>query len=186
MGEHNPPPGRARRADEDALLAEVAAAAGGVPAELMRNVQAWPAPRRTLRPPVGVPVPEPDEPQRRPGPRARPLAEYVRDLCEPLGEVSLKPFFGAWRLVHEDTRQFAIIAYAVFLRVDDLTAAPYDAAGTRCFSYWRSDGQVQIRGYREVPPDAFAGDGARFTALAAEAVAAAHRTVKPERGRRRP
>lgn len=83
--------------------------------------------------------------------------EFVAFLASELavdGPVSVRRFFGGWQLVAQD-RQFAIVmAGTLFFRVEGSLREELAAAGSRPFTYSKSDRQVTVPKYMTAPPAA--------------------------------
>jgi DNA transformation protein len=87
-------------------------------------------------------------------PRASRLLAHVLDLLEPLGGVDARGMFGGWGL-HRDGRMFGlVIEEALFFKTDARSAATFEAAGGRPFTYGRSDGRTVATSYWAVPEGA--------------------------------
>ena len=100
--------------------------------------------------------------------------EFVRELLADLGEIRIRPMFGAAGVYLGDLF-FAIIDDDVlYLRAEDTDRAAYEAAGARQFTYAMKDGVIQSMAYWSLP-DTAADDPEEAVAWARKAVAAARK-----------
>jgi len=167
--------------EEDRRLAQLRELIGEVPVALRDRVAGWrPLPAAVLDEPIKT------TPRHRVGSRGREFALRAKANCETLiGNVAVVPFFGAWALRCEEI-QFAIVLDTVYLRVDSLSDSWVDRVGTEPFRYRQNGSEIVLRGYYGVPAELVINDDEQFAELAAEAYAAARRTVATRRRARRP
>ena len=101
-------------------------------------------------------------------------AEFVRELLEGLGEIRIRPMFGAAGVYFDDLF-FAIIDDDVlYLRADEADRPAYADAGSRQFTYAMKDGVIQSMAYWSLP-DSAADDPEEAVAWARKAVEAARK-----------
>lgn len=118
--------------------------------------------------------------------------EFWRDLCRPLGAVTMKAMFGGLCFWHEGLPFALVIDEALFLKVDGENGPAFDARDLPRFSYTTKTGRTSVMSYARAPeeiyddPDVFAewARGAIAAARRAEAAKAA-RPVKPKATRAR-
>ncbi len=112
--------------------------------------------------------------------------ELVREVAQrlaPLGDVTSRKMFGGagfW----ESGDMFALLSSDSMLhfKVDDATRPRYEAAGSAAFAPQMGDRPPVEMPYFVVPDEIVADDDA-FASWAADAVAVAHATARPKRGR---
>ena len=115
--------------------------------------------------------------------------DFVRYVCEhlaPLGQVSARSMFGGWGLYVDD--QFCAIVHrdTLYLRVDDMTRADFEARG--CGPFKPFPDKATILSYHEAPAEVFE-DTAEMLAWGRKALDAALRArhakqVKPREAHR--
>lgn len=86
-------------------------------------------------------------------------AYIVHDVLRDLDGVSAKRMFGAYGLYLKDVMFGIVHDNTVYFKVDDQSAAEYEAMGSKPFTYKRGGKEITI-GYREVP-DAVLSDPER-------------------------
>lgn len=103
--------------------------------------------------------------------------EFVKDLFSPFGDISIRKMFGGAG-VYCDGVIFAITGEeGLWLKVDDVTRAEFEAAGLEAFTYEFDNGKTGTMSYYAAPEDMFDDENAlnRWTSLA---LAAARRGKK--------
>ena len=85
------------------------------------------------------------------------LVDFLKELCEPLGDVRFRRMFGGWGL-STDGLTLAIIAdlgggERLYLKADDDTRARFEAAGCQRFVY-AAKGKPMAMNYYTAPEDA--------------------------------
>lgn len=114
----------------------------------------------------------------------RRYGEHVRELLQDMGEIRIRPMFGAAG-VYRDDLMFGVIDDDVFyIRTDDQTRAAFADAGARRFTYPGKDGEVIGTSYWSLPDEAAddpaaAADWARLGIEAAQRKLAAKTSRKP-------
>lgn len=102
--------------------------------------------------------------------------EFYRDLCRPLGAVSLKPMFGGLCLFHEGV-PFALVAFdTLWFKVDAENAPAFDARALPRFAYTTKTGRTSVMSYARAPEDVY-DDPDVFAEWARGAIAAARRAA---------
>lgn len=110
------------------------------------------------------------------------LARHVTDLLAPLGPVRIRRMFGGYG-VYLDRTMFGLIADdTLYFKVDETTAARYEAAGLPPFSYERGDGRTVAMTYRQAPPEAL-DDSDALCEWARDALAVAGRAAAAKKRR---
>ncbi len=106
--------------------------------------------------------------------------DWIAELCEPLGPVSLRRMFGGLGAFYGET-MFAIVSDdTLYLKVDEETRADYEAAGEGPFAYRRKSGRRGVMSYFRVPADVLE-DADEFRLWARKAVEVALRTAQSKR-----
>lgn len=81
----------------------------------------------------------------------REYADFVEDILQPFGDVSIKSMFGGGGVYHDGT-MFALIADDVlYLKFDSTTEAEFEAEGTEPFLYTAKNGKVSRMSYWQIP-----------------------------------
>ncbi len=113
--------------------------------------------------------------------------EAIRDLFGALGPVRTRRMFGG-QGIYAGELMFALeVGGELYLKVDDSTLAPFQAAGSRPFTYEKAGRTAQMS-YWRLPDRALddPDEAARWGRLALDAaMRAAARKLKPRRGARR-
>ncbi len=113
--------------------------------------------------------------------------EFYRDLCRPLGGVTMKAMFGGLCLWHEGLAFALVIDEQLFFKVDDENGPAFDERGLPRFSYTTKTGRTTVMSYARAPEEAF-DDPDVFADWARGAIAAARRAAaaKPAPKKRAP
>jgi DNA transformation protein len=77
---------------------------------------------------------------------------FILDLLGPLDPVARRMFSGVG-LFHGGVMFGLLVREAMYLRVDDLTRAAFERAGSGPFSYRRGEREVSLSAYYVVPED---------------------------------
>ncbi len=112
----------------------------------------------------------------------------VKDVFAPFGKITVRRMFGGAG-VYCDGLMFAIIGDDdLWLKVDDVTRATFEAAGLAAFTYDMKDGRSARMSYYGAPEEIFDDHGAleEWTRLALEAArrAAAAKSAKSAKSAR--
>ncbi len=79
--------------------------------------------------------------------------EYVRDLFEPLGEVSVRRMFGGAGYYLHGAMFALAVDDVLYLKVDAETEDAFAAAGAEGFAYQIRDGSRVMTSYRRLPEE---------------------------------
>lgn len=109
------------------------------------------------------------------------FAEFVAELLEPFGGVSVRGMFGGFGLFRDGVMFGLIADVALYLKADDENGADFDAAGMGAFVYRRNGRDVALS-YREAPSELF-DDSDELVAWARRAHRAALRAQASGKGR---
>ncbi len=104
--------------------------------------------------------------------------DYIKDLFSPFGAISIRKMFGGAG-VYCNGAIFALVAdEGLWLKVDDVTRAEFEAAGLAPFTYEFDNGKTGTMSYYNAPDDIYDDNDAltRWTELA---LGAARRAKKP-------
>ena len=100
--------------------------------------------------------------------------DHVLDLLSALGAVAARRMFGGGGLFLDDTMFCLIADDVLYMKVDEVNRADFEAAGMQPFEYERGGKTVPLS-YFEVPPDVME-DSDQIIAWARHAWEAARRT----------
>lgn len=103
--------------------------------------------------------------------------DYVKDLLAPFGDISIRKMFGGAG-VYCDGAFFALLDDdEIYLKVDDVSRAEFEARGLERFRFEMKDGRVETMSYYNAPEEIFddAGELKRWIDLA---LGAAYRAKK--------
>lgn len=81
------------------------------------------------------------------------FVSYVRELLEPLGQLSDGKFFGGHAIKHRGNQFAMIMGNTLYLRVSDATRSEYETRGSKPFAYSTRNGVVQVRKYYAAPEE---------------------------------
>lgn len=97
--------------------------------------------------------------------------EHVRDLLAGLGFIRVKRMFGGAGLYADEVFLAVAMDDVLYLKVDELNRAAFEAAGARPFSFEKSDGSVVDLSYWAIPEPAMddPDEALRWARLAVEA-----------------
>jgi DNA transformation protein len=110
--------------------------------------------------------------------------EFVRELLVGLGEIRIRPMFGAAGVYLEDLFFAVIDDDVLYLRADDDTRDQFVAAGSRQFTYEMKSGTIESMGYWSLP-DTAADDPDDAVVWARKAVEAARRKAAGKKKKRK-
>ena len=82
------------------------------------------------------------------------FANYCAELLAPLGPVRVKRMFGGHGLYVDDLFVAIVVGETLYLKADDTTAARFEAAGGKAFTYEAKDKRVHSMKYWSAPVDA--------------------------------
>ena len=114
------------------------------------------------------------------------FVDHLHDLLAPLGDVRIRAMFGGFG-AYLDGVMFGLIADdTLYLKVDDVNRAAFEAAGVGPFMYRRAGRDPTAMAYYQAPPDAME-DPAVLLDWARGAAAAAFRAdaAKPPAKRKK-
>ena len=104
--------------------------------------------------------------------------DYLKDLFSPFGTITVRKMFGGAG-IYCDGAIFAITGgEGVWLKVDDVTRAQFEAAGLQPFTYEFDNGKTGTMSYYTAPEEIF-DDHDVLTHWTRLALGAAARTKKP-------
>lgn len=102
--------------------------------------------------------------------------EFFRDLCRPLGGVTMKAMFGGLCLWHEGLAFALVIDDQLFFKVDGENGPAFDARDLPRFSYTTKTGRTTVMSYARAPEEVF-DDPDVFAEWARGAIAASRRAA---------
>lgn len=105
---------------------------------------------------------------------------HVRELMEPLGPVSIRKMFGGAGVYAHDLMFGLLAGEALYIKVDDLTQAAFEGAGSEPFVFGTKDGSTTTMRYWRLPEGA-ADDPQEASRWARLGVDAALRAKKPRK-----
>jgi DNA transformation protein and related proteins len=108
-------------------------------------------------------------------PRMDSLMEYTLELLEPVGRVQARSMFGGFGLFLGGRMFGLVLGGQLYLKVDDVTRADFEAEGCQPFVY-ESKGKAQQLNYWTPPADV-ADDARRLLPWARRALDAANRAA---------
>ncbi len=113
-------------------------------------------------------------------------ADAVRELFDPTGPIQIRRMFGGLG-IYRDGRMIAITADGgLWMKTDTESRRAFEAAGSRPFSFAKSDGSVTVLSYWSLPEEAFDDpDAMRDWVRLAEAAATRSAAVAPPKRTRR-
>lgn len=104
--------------------------------------------------------------------------DFLSEQFSPIGGVGIRKMFGGAGVSYQGLSIGLADDDVLYLKVDEVTAAAYDAEGMEPFSYPMKDGKVStMRGYRRCP-DRLYDDPEEFERWARAAIEAAMRAAK--------
>lgn len=103
--------------------------------------------------------------------------DWIAELCEPLGPVSLRRMFGGLGVFYGEVMFALAVDDTLYLKVDDKSRPDYEAVGEEPFTYQRKTGRRGVMSYFRVPADVLE-DADEFHAWARKAIEVALRAVK--------
>ncbi len=104
--------------------------------------------------------------------------DYIKDLFAPFGDITIRKMFGGAG-VYCDGAIFAITGdEGLWLKVDDVTRAEFEAAGLGPFTFEFENGKSGSMSYYNAPEDIY-DDNDELTRWAELALGAARRAKKP-------
>lgn len=111
---------------------------------------------------------------------------FVMELLEPLGGVEIRRMFGGAGLFRHGLMFGLISDERLYLKVDEMTRADFEARGAGPFTYGRRDGERTITSYCELPEE-FYDEPEEARRWAEKAIEAALRidAARPKSRRRR-
>jgi len=106
--------------------------------------------------------------------------DFIKDLFAPFGVITIRKMFGAAG-VYCDGNIFAITGdEGLWLKVDDVTRAAFEAAGLEPFTYEFDNGKTGQMSYYNAPEEMY-DDSDALTRWAELALGASRRAKKPAR-----
>jgi len=102
--------------------------------------------------------------------------EFYRDLCRPLGGITMKAMFGGLCLWHEGLAFALVIEDQLFFKVDGENGPAFDERGLPRFSYTTKTGRTTVMSYARAPEEVF-DDPDVFADWARGAIAASRRAA---------
>lgn len=111
------------------------------------------------------------------------FAAHVQELLRSLGEVRIKKMFGGAGVYAHDLMFGLIAGETLYLKVDDLSAAEFEAAGSQPFVFEMKDGSSIAMRYWRLPDEAADDPEAaeRWARLALDAALRAKKPKKPKK-----
>ncbi|MBT9288120.1 TfoX/Sxy family protein [Prosthecodimorpha staleyi] len=117
------------------------------------------------------------------------LVDFLKELCEPIGDVRFRRMFGGWGLFADEAMFGLVAGDTLYFKADAETAPLFEAEDLGPFTYQRADRGAVLTSYRRAPERVF-DDPDEFRLWARRAMAAARRHAadkpKAKRGRRAP
>jgi len=112
--------------------------------------------------------------------------DYLKDLFSPFGVITIRKMFGGAG-IYCDGAIFAITGdEGVWLKVDDVTRAEFEAAGLKPFEV-EMNGKTGTMSYYNAPEDIYDDEDAlrHWTALALDTAARAKKPTKKKRAKKK-
>jgi DNA transformation protein len=116
------------------------------------------------------------------------LVSHVLELLAPMGHARSRRMFGGWGIYLDDVF-IALIAFErLYLKVDELSRAEFEAAGCEPFVYEGKPGEVHVMSYWSAPAEALESPGEMrvWAHLALGAALRAKAAAKPKAIRPKP
>jgi len=110
---------------------------------------------------------------------------HVMEMLRDFGPVAPKPMFGCWALYRDDVFFAIVRSDTLYLKVDDVNRAEFEARGLAPFVYEMKTGDSITLDYREAPEETLE-DIAEMARWARSAYAAALRKPAGKTKGRRP
>lgn len=82
------------------------------------------------------------------------MVHWCAELLAPLGTVRVKRMFGGHGYYVDEIFIAILVAERLYLKVDDITRANFEAAGSVPFEYRNAHGQKAVMSYFSAPDDA--------------------------------
>jgi DNA transformation protein len=113
-------------------------------------------------------------------------AEFIHDLFQPFGAVSVRRMFGGAGLFADGVMFGLVSGGQIYLKVDATTVAGFEREQCEPFEYLTKNGKRALTSYWRLP-DRLYDDADELAQWARQALAAARRgaAVKPKSGKRR-
>lgn len=117
------------------------------------------------------------------------VVDFLKELCEPLGDVRFRRMFGGWGLFTGEAMFGLVAGDTLYFKADAETAPLFDAEDLGPFTYQRADRGAVLTSYRRAPERVF-DDPDEFRLWARRAMEAAARRAtdkpaRPKRGKKR-
>lgn len=77
--------------------------------------------------------------------------EFLLELFEPVGTVTLRRMFGGAGLFHQGLMFALVIGETIYMKVDDINRSAYEDAGCEPFTYDTSRGTRGVMSYFSLP-----------------------------------
>lgn len=103
-------------------------------------------------------------------------SDYLIDLFSEFGPVVLRRMFSGYGIVADDVNFAMALRAGIIFRVDEQTAARYEAEGAKPFQYETRNKTVVVKSYRHLPERLY-DDPEELAVWAREAVGAAKRAA---------